>query len=154
MTGSTLKERSVRPATAADLDAIVRLLAAAGLPTADVDAWLSRFTIAERDGQIVGAVGLEHYPPYVLLRSLVVEESVRAEGVGSRLVEAALAAAHAADARAVYLLTTTAERYFAQRGFETIERDAVPQAVRASVEFRGACPASATVMRLTLEGES
>ena len=50
----------------------------------------------------------------------------------------------------MYLLTTTAERYFARFGFVQIARDDVPGAVQQSVEFREACPASAVVMRTEL----
>jgi amino-acid N-acetyltransferase len=50
----------------------------------------------------------------------------------------------------MYLLTTTAERYFPKFGFERIERRDVPETVQASVEFTSACPASAVVMRKSL----
>jgi amino-acid N-acetyltransferase len=50
----------------------------------------------------------------------------------------------------VYLLTTTAERFFRTFGFERIERAAVPQSVQTSIEFTSACPSSATVMRKIL----
>jgi amino-acid N-acetyltransferase len=39
--------------------------------------------------------------------------------------------------RAVYLLTTTAEAFFARHGFCLVARDAVPASVRQSVEFQG-----------------
>jgi amino-acid N-acetyltransferase len=47
---------------------------------------------------------------------------------------------------ALYLLTTSADRYFPSFGFRTIARDDVPADVRETAEFREACPASATVM--------
>jgi amino-acid N-acetyltransferase len=50
----------------------------------------------------------------------------------------------------VFLLTTTAERFFPRFGFEEIARDEVPASVQASVEFQSACPASAIVMRKRL----
>jgi amino-acid N-acetyltransferase len=50
----------------------------------------------------------------------------------------------------VFLLTTTAERFFPKFGFEQIARDEVPASVKASVEFRSACCASAIVMRKQL----
>jgi N-acetylglutamate synthase-like GNAT family acetyltransferase len=58
-----------------------------------------------------------------------------------------IADAEARGFRALYLLTMTAEQYFPRFGFQPIDRDAVPAAVRATAEFREACPASATVMR-------
>jgi len=52
--------------------------------------------------------------------------------------------------RELYLLTTTAERFFATRGYAGIERERVPDTVRASAEFSALCPASAVVMRKAL----
>jgi amino-acid N-acetyltransferase len=51
---------------------------------------------------------------------------------------------------AIYLLTTTAERYFPKFGFERIQRADIPPAVQTSIEFTSACPSSATVMRKSL----
>jgi N-acetylglutamate synthase-like GNAT family acetyltransferase len=48
------------------------------------------------------------------------------------------------------LLTTTAEAYFPSFGFTVTSRATVPDEIRATGEFRGACPESATVMCLTL----
>lgn len=53
-------------------------------------------------------------------------------------------------APAVYLLTTTADRYFPRFGFERIARADVPASVQTSIEFTSACPTSATVMRKQL----
>jgi amino-acid N-acetyltransferase len=63
---------------------------------------------------------------------------------------AGLHLATTSGANTVFLLTTTAERFFPQFGFEQIDREQVPPSVRASVEFRSACPASAIVMRKQL----
>ena len=52
---------------------------------------------------------------------------------------------------AIFLLTTTAEDFFPRFGFERVSRAAVPESVRASVEFQSACPASAVVMALPIE---
>jgi amino-acid N-acetyltransferase len=56
----------------------------------------------------------------------------------------------ARGATTVFLLTTTAERFFARFDFEQITRDEVPPSVRRSVEFESACPAAAIVMRKPL----
>ena len=68
------------------------------------------------------------------------------EGLGRALVSRAIAEAEARGIRALYLLTTTAERYFPSFGFERVERDAVPAEVLGTAEFRHACPATATAM--------
>ena len=58
------------------------------------------------------------------------------------------AAAQACGAHDLVLLTSTADAWFPRFGFERISRDAAPASLHASEEFRGACPASAVVMRL------
>jgi amino-acid N-acetyltransferase len=143
----TRHNANLRPATASDRRAIEHLLSTLKLPTAGVAEWISRFWVAEQDGKPVGVVGIEQYGDAALLRSVAVDASCRDTGLGRALVETALAAARREGIRSVYLLTTTAERYFPRFGFEQITRDEVPDSLRASVEFREACPASAVVMR-------
>jgi amino-acid N-acetyltransferase len=63
------------------------------------------------------------------------------------LTDAAIRLAQDLQLPALYLLTTTAERYFPTFGFEPITRADVPATVQTSVEFTAACPSSATVMR-------
>ena len=109
--------------------------------------WIERFWIAEHEGKPVGVVGLEQYGGDALLRSVAVDGSWRGTGLGRTLVDTALEAARAAGVRGMYLLTTSAERYFPRFGFERITRENVPDSLNASVEFRGACPASAVIMR-------
>ena len=147
------QEASLRAATGGDLPAIERLLVSSGLPTAGVAEALPSFVVAEsgRDRRIVGVVGLELCcDEYALLRSAAVEPEWRGTGLGRRLVTHVIADAESRGIKALYLLTTTAERYFPSFGFAKTTRDAVPEEVKQSVEFREACPASATVMALEL----
>ncbi len=94
-------------------------------------------------GALIGVAGLERYAGAALLRSVAV--AAPGQGVGGALVERLLADGDAAG-QDVYLLTTTAERYFPRFGFAPVPRAEVPAALHASVEFCSACPASATVM--------
>jgi amino-acid N-acetyltransferase len=137
----------IRPATPEDFSGVVRLLQASDLPTAGLDPSLSDFLVAEDRGRMVGAVGLEVYGEYALLRSAVVDSENRGIGVGQDLIERLLLRAGSRGVREVYLLTTTAERYFPRFGFVSIPRALVATAVHASEEFRGACPDSAIAMR-------
>ena len=50
----------------------------------------------------------------------------------------------------VFLLTTTAATFFPRFGFREVARADVDAAVRDSVEFTTACPASAVAMRADL----
>jgi amino-acid N-acetyltransferase len=140
----------VRPAAVDDRPAVIALLEAASLPTAGVPPALERFLVAEEHGRVIGVVGLELYPDGVLLRSAAVQPGGRGAGIGAALVRGILDAARNSGVTDVYLLTTTAERWFPRFGFERIARGDVPNGVGSSVEFREACPASAAVMRLRL----
>jgi amino-acid N-acetyltransferase len=140
----------VRPAAAGDRPAVIALLEAASLPTAGVPPTLERFLVAEEHGQVVGVVGLELYEDGALLRSAAVQPGGRGAGIGAALVRRVLDTAREGGITDVYLLTTTAERWFPRFGFERIARAEVPAGVGSSVEFREACPASAAVMRVRL----
>ncbi|HEU4996004.1 MAG TPA: arsenic resistance N-acetyltransferase ArsN2 [Gemmatimonadaceae bacterium] len=140
----------IRAATATDLPAIEDLLTSSDLPTAGVREALPGFLVAESDARIIGVVGLEHCGGYGLLRSTAVAAEWRGRHVARQLVERIIAAAEAQGIRALYLLTTTAERYFPTFGFEVTSRDGAPAEIKATGEFREACPASATVMCLPL----
>jgi amino-acid N-acetyltransferase len=141
---------NIRAATAKDRATIERLLTAEELPLDGIDEHLSEFVVAEDHGSIRGVAGLEIHESFGLLRSVVVEPSAKGTGIGHALAEAQLAAARAKGLRAVFLLTTTAERFFPRFGFERVTRDEVPAAVQRSREFQGACPATAVIMRRSL----
>jgi amino-acid N-acetyltransferase len=140
----------LRAALDDDLGAVEQLLTASGLPVAGVAEALCSFIIAESDGRLVGVVGLEVCDEHALLRSTAVAADWRDRGLGRQLVERIIAEAESRNICALYLLTTTAERYFPSFGFVKTTREAVPEPVRHTAEFVSACPASATVMCLTL----
>lgn len=137
----------LRRATSSDLPAIERLLTASHLPLDGVKDALHSFVVAESAGKLVGVAGLESCRENALLRSVAVADAWRSRGVGRALVERVIANAESRGIPALYLLTTTAERWFPSFGFRIIGRDEAPDDVRATAEFQGACPASATVMR-------
>jgi amino-acid N-acetyltransferase len=143
---------SVRPATAADLNGVLALLREARLPRdGAADHFPDGFVVAEDEsGAIVGAAGLESYGKSGLLRSVVVRADRRGTGLGQRLSRAVRDAAAARGLGELYLLTTTAEGFFPRLGFVRVERGALPKELGASAELRGACPASAVAMRLSL----
>jgi amino-acid N-acetyltransferase len=142
---------NVRSSRSSDRSAIESLLVRAGLPLAGVGETLPRFLVAEHAGRIVGAVGLEEYGAVGLLRSAVIDPDYRGTGLGATLVVRLLEEARQHGVAALFLLTTTAEEYFPRFGFQRITRDELPAALEQSPELRGACPASATVMKLELE---
>jgi amino-acid N-acetyltransferase len=134
-----------------DLDAVFALLSANNLPLDGLAEHVGTLLVARRAGQVIGSAALEMYADGALLRSVAVLAESRGRQHGRALVDAAIQLAEDHRVQAVYLLTTTAAEYFLKRGFERIAREDVPAAVRKSVEFTAACPASATVMRRRLE---
>jgi amino-acid N-acetyltransferase len=137
----------IASATAHDLPQIHALLERLRLPLAGVDEHLPTILVAREAAEIIGTAALEMYADGALLRSVAVEPRQQGRRLGHQLTDAALQLAANQGAHAVFLLTTTAERFFPKFGFEPITRDQVPASVRASVEFQSACPASAIVMR-------
>ena len=136
--------------TERDLPEIHALLERLHLPLAGVDQHLLTMLVAREGQHIVGTAGLELYADGALLRSVAVEPHRQGTQLGHQLTDAALQLATIHGANTVFLLTTTAERFFPKFGFEQIDREQVPPSVRASVEFQSACPASAIVMRKQL----
>ncbi len=141
---------TLRAATADDWLAIEVLLRANDLPVAGFREAVGTAIVACDGAAIVGAAGVELYAEAALLRSVVVAEAARGHGLGHRLTQAALDAASARGVGEIFLLTTTAETFFHTLGFTTIDRAGVAALVQQSVEFRGACPASAVAMRRLL----
>jgi amino-acid N-acetyltransferase len=141
----------VRRAEGSDLPRARRLLAAAGLADEGLeDQFPAAYVVLERDGRLLGLAGLERYGPAGLLRSVAVEPDTRGSGAGRLLVADRLGRARAEGLAAVYLLTTTAADWFPRFGFREIRREELPADLDAAPEVAGGCPATATVMRLTL----
>jgi amino-acid N-acetyltransferase len=143
----------IERATRADEHALLALMERAHLPTDDLALHLEAAFVAREGGRVVGSAALELYKDGGLLRSVAVDEDHRGTGLGNRLTAAVIEDAQRRALPALYLLTTTAERFFPRFGFEQISRDEVPASVQTSIEFREACPASATVMRKVLPGK-
>lgn len=123
------------------------LLDGAGLPTSDLaDVDLRDFFFAGARDAPVGLVGLQIVAPDALLRSLVVDVKHRSAGLGSQLVACAEEYSRSRGVRSIYLLTTTAERFFSARGYTCVDRSTVPDSISATREFADICPASSAFM--------
>jgi amino-acid N-acetyltransferase len=140
-------------ASEAQLGDVAALLEANDLPTADVREKLECFYVAyasDGDGESVGVVGLEVHASAGLLRSLVVREGIRGGGYGDGIRASVEALAREAGVVDLYLLTTTAASFFAARGYERVDREAAPPAIRDTSEFAELCSDAATCMRKSL----
>ncbi|QIB66733.1 arsenic resistance N-acetyltransferase ArsN2 [Kineobactrum salinum] len=135
------------------LNAEVRaLLVDAGLPVSDLDEAREVQLFATRQyGELVGVVGLEMYGSDGMLRSLVVTGTARAEGVGQALVAHAEAFALRQGITELFLLTISAERFFAKLGYVVVPRSTAPAAIAQTEQFMGLCPSSSSFMHKRLQ---
>ena len=142
-----------------DLPRVERLLDENDLPSADLETSPVRLFVGyevtgnAREGRgsdgdgFIGVGGLEVYGSDALLRSVVVTDEFRGRGHGTALYRAIEARAREDGVERLYLLTTTAEGFFAGRGFEVVDRDDAPKAIRETAEFEELCSSAATCMR-------
>lgn len=129
------------------LEPVKRLLSAVGLPTDDLtSAHLEHFFARGGEQELTGTVGLEIAGDVALLRSLAVAADRRGQGYGQELVSAAERHARAHGVKEIYLLTTTAQRFFEHLGYRASARATAPAAISATREFASICPASAVFM--------
>ena len=142
-------EAVLRVAVDSDLTIARKLLADAGLPTADLT--IDRLAlIAEKEGVVAGLIGLEQFKNTGLLRSLVIAENFRSAGLGGRLVGALEQLALEKNISELWLLTIDAYKWFASMGYLTQSRYSAPPAIRSTEEFSSLCPGDAVLMKKSL----
>jgi amino-acid N-acetyltransferase len=144
----------IASASAADLPAVKQLLRDSGLPDQDVVApLLAHFLVARRGSALVGVVGLEALGRSGLLRSLAVAPAERGRGLGIELTQTLERRARGLGLGRLYLLTTTAESFFARLGYRAIPRETAPAEIRGTTEYRELCASTSVCMVKDLEEE-
>jgi len=136
----------IRSAKLNDMESIIEILSEANLPFSDINLEKQDFLIATKENKIIGIIGIEVYDGIGLLRSLAIISTYRNKGIGSELYREMIFLALSKGIKELYLLTTTAERFFSKLGFNAVSRDDVPISIRKSEEFANICPASALCM--------
>ncbi len=143
-------ELTLRPIeTQADRTRLLALLDAQQLPVEDIGDHTRLYGLWQ-GADLIGSGALEYYGDTALLRSVAVADAVQGRGYGAFITGELERLAYEEGATALILLTTTAEKFFAKRGYEAIDRSEAPAAVRRSSEFAAVCPSTATVMRKAL----
>ena len=135
----------------ADLVQLQALLRANQLPVDDCADHLHRFSAIYKGDQLIAAGAIEAAEQYGLLRSVVVLEGCRGKGLARDITAHLLQRARDEGRLAIYLLTETAEAYFAALGFSSVARVDVPLAVTRTRQFSSLCPDSASCMYLPLQ---
>ncbi|NUQ80177.1 MAG: GNAT family N-acetyltransferase [Bacteroidetes bacterium] len=128
---------------------IIHLIRLTHLPSDDLGDHIRFFTITENN-QIIGVAGLEPAGSDALLRSVAVHPDWQNRGIGKVLTDEMVAQARQSGYQSLWLLTTTAERFFLRYGFEKTDRMKAPEAIRQTSEFKSVCPSSAACMKLDL----
>lgn len=129
---------------------IIALLQTEKLPVEDLPASLDHFFVAQTGDNVIGAIGMEQYGNNALLRSMVVSREHRNKNIAFNLVRQLESYGSSLGIHSIYLLTETAPTYFEKKGYLKINRDNVPEEVKASSEFSHVCPVSAIVMKKDL----
>jgi amino-acid N-acetyltransferase len=143
----------IRPAVANDWPSIRMHLDAAGLPVEDLGpSRMNRFLVAQSNTRnLLGAIGLERFGNIGLLRSLVVVDDARCQGLGRELVLGLEKYALKLNISELWLLTIDADQFFQRTGFSIMDRDRVPEEVASTKEFSELCPANAFLMQKILQ---
>lgn len=142
---------NIHRASHADLPTVRELLEMERLPASDLDERaLERFLIWREDSGVNGIVGLELHGDVALLRSLVVARHARRNGAGAALTRAAESLAVESGANTIYLLTTSAERFFLAHGYGNIDRADAPPSIQGTTQFSALCPSTAVLMMKSL----
>ena len=134
----------------ADLAQLESLLRANHLPTEDCLEQAQFFYGIFNQGELVAAGGLEPAANFALLRSVVVREQNRAQGLARDLCRFLIELAESEGRESIYLLTETAEAYFEDIGFNRVDRDQVPTAITQTRQFASLCPDSASCLVMHL----
>lgn len=125
-------------------------LSEAGLPYDDISEPGLQFYRFEVDGNRVAYGGLEGSGPDLLLRSMVVCETRRGEGLGKAVLSELERYAISQGAVRLHLLTQSAAGFFAANGYELLDKGEAPVVISQTAQFKHLCPASASYLRKTL----
>lgn len=145
-TMESLKEYKIIVADAGLRPAVLALLKENDLPVTDLDEKKPLFACIDHQ-KLVGTGGLELFRDCALLRSISIRKDLQRKGLGSFIVGELEKVVMQRGMNCLYLLTTTAQDFFAARGYEKIDREEAPAEIKDTAQFSSICPSSAVVMR-------
>jgi amino-acid N-acetyltransferase len=130
----------------ADDPAFYDALRGAGLPVGDLYGPAQRYFVMSEANRPVAFGGIAGDGTDRLLRSLVVVQTARGIGMGSRMIAALIDEARRDGATRLWLLTTDAADFFAGNGWRVADRADAPPAIATAPQFVSLCPATATLL--------
>jgi len=123
-------------ATAEDMPAVQALCSSYGLAPTEFDDATETLILREPEGDVVGCCSLKVAGTQALLFNLAVARTRRGEGLGWILADGTIRRARNVGVRAIYLATSDAADFFANRvGFVPAPTDEVDAQLRESPHF-------------------
>ena len=131
-----MTEPRLRRARPDDVPAIQELLSSESLPPFQVSEFLDGFWTIEQDGRVAGCGGLEVYGEAGVIRSVVVDRSLRGRGFGDLLSQTAITAARRRGVKRLYLFTGDAASFWQRYGFAPCTLDDFEPAAQESWQYK------------------
>jgi arsenate reductase len=129
---------------------VIALLQQNKLPVSDIGEHTLLYAFTDDSGSLAGSAGLELFGKQALVRSISVVPSQQHSGIGSLIIKELEDIARQKSIAELYLLTTTADKFFAGHGYSVVNRNDLPESIRQTPEFTSVCPSSAIAMRKQL----
>jgi amino-acid N-acetyltransferase len=129
---------------------VIDILKMHQLPVEDIDLGKQHFFGYFKNDTLLGIGALEINNNSALVRSLAVSKEIQNTGIGSKLLYHLITETKRLNLKDLFLLTETADKFFSQHGFVTINRKDVPKHISVTEEFKNLCPDSAICMALKL----
>lgn len=126
----------LRLARPEDVPAVEKLLTAEWLPPLRIREFLETFWVLDQGGLVLGAAGLEVYGESGVIRSVVVDPSVRGRRFGDLLSKTAIDEARRRGAKRLYLFTGDKAPFWRRHGFEPCSLEDWEPAARASWQWQ------------------
>ena len=126
----------VRRGSSSDVPNIQRLLAGANLPPLFVTEFAGGFVVAESDGVLLGAGGLEPYASSGIIRSVAIAPGARGRGLGRLLSGLLIDDARESGLRNLYLSAGNAAPFWEGLGFVDLPLDQWDPATHRAWQYR------------------
>lgn len=146
-----MRSRRARPEDVEAIHSLVTHYAAQGIllprPRGEIREHIERFLVLVENGQLLGCVALEPYGSDLAeIRSLAVDPAVQGRGLGTRLLQVALAAARRRRIARLFAVTHKPE-FFGERGFIATTRWALPEKLERDCRT---CPKAPTCVLVAM----
>ncbi len=126
-----------------DLKEVKDLLMESGLPVDDIWQAPIHFFGIRNSNKLIATAALEVYHPYAIIRSVAVTPTQQGNGIGNILIRFLEKKASELEIEELFLLTTTADQFFRNKGYSDTPRIACPKKILQSKEYKNLCPDSA-----------